>query len=90
MGKYVATKKQKRLEAQAKREKFMAEYRAEGLKAQSLDRKNREDKELQQAKTARDRNRQYENAINLQLEAYKTASVKKQKGARGCPDDSQG
>lgn len=38
----MATKKQKRLEAQVKREKFLAEIKEEGLRAQALDRQYQE------------------------------------------------
>lgn len=38
----MATKKQKRAAALARREKFMAEYRADGLKALERDRRRRQ------------------------------------------------
>lgn len=55
----MATKKQKREAAQAKREQFLAEVKAEGLAAQKLDRTIQEKQREQTAQAAREINERY-------------------------------
>lgn len=63
----MATKKQKREAALIKREKFLAEERADGLKAQRLDQELQEKKNAL-LKTDADRlNQKYENLLRSEL-----------------------
>lgn len=55
----MATKKQKREAAQAKREQFLAEVKAEGLAAQKLDRTIQEKEKERAVRQAREINERY-------------------------------